>query len=192
MGKIVKNLTNFQRVTVIYEICLAMNEVHKSGKIHRDLKPDNIFIDNQMHVKLGDFGISCLIDINTQVTYSKTSGVGTLFFMAPEMLNKYNHYTNKVDVYSFGVVLYYILTNGEMPLLSIADIVSGKKVSFPNCINKISAYLIDWCMSNKAKERPSFDDIIKYINNQRFDLIDGVIIDIDQIKQFLSHYSNRY
>lgn len=47
-------------------------------------------------------------------------------------------------------------------------------------------------MSNKAKERPSFDDIIKYINNQRFDLIDGVIIDIDQIKQFLSHYSNRY
>ena len=183
LHEIVKDLTDVERVTIIYEICLAMNEVHKSKMIHRDLKPENILLDENKHVKLNDFGISCLINVETQMK-TMTYGVGTFNFMAPEMLNQDKHYINKVDVYSFGVVVFFILTNGNLPSCTISDIVNGKKVSIPNYINKVSAYLIDWCLSFKAIERPSFSQIITYINNQQFNLIDGV--NISEIKQFLS------
>lgn len=181
--KIVKYLKDVERVTIIYEICLAMNEIHKSNMIHRDLKPQNILLDEKKHVKINDFGISRLISVETQMN-TMTSGVGTFIFMSPEMLNQDKHYTNKVDVYSFGVVVFFILINGDFPSHKICDAANGNKVPIPNCINKVSAYLIDWCMSFKANERPSFSQIITFINNQQFNLIDGV--DIKEIKQFLS------
>lgn len=181
---LVKKLNEIERITIIFEISLAMNKVHESHVIHRDLKPENILLDDQKHVKLSDFGISCLIDPEKQ-TRSQTGGVGTLLFMAPELLRNSKKYSQKVDVYSFGVVVFYILTNGGYPDISIVDAGSGKKAEIPDCVNKVSRDLISSCWSSEEDDRPSFAQIIELIKRNNFMLIDGIERKIPQIKNFL-------
>ena len=74
-------------------------------------------------VRISDFGISKLMTAEEQ---SMTGGVGTQKFMAPEILNE-EEYNEKVDVYSFGVVLFFILSHGEMPKITIIQVGNGRK-----------------------------------------------------------------
>jgi serine/threonine protein kinase len=93
--------------------------VHKMGVIHRDIKPANLLMDNNMTIKLGDFGVSAVKinenDESTQYTtanynFSKASDelqyhgtvVGTRPYMAKELMEE-NDYDQKVDVYAMGV-----------------------------------------------------------------------------------------
>ena len=185
LNDVVSKMEPFQRVCAIYEISSAMESVHAASLIHRDLKPENILIDEEGHVRLSDFGVSCFDDIESQ-NQSKTTGIGTLKFMAPELLNENKHYNNKVDVYSFGVVIYFILTGGKMPKISFAEQVTGKKALIPSSINKISKDLINRCWSCSPDDRPSFKEIVEFIKKNKFKLVDDVENDIDHIKKFLS------
>lgn len=184
LKKNVKFLTDVEKITVIFEICLGMKKVHEIGLIHRDLKPENILLDESNHAKLSDFGISCLIDVETQ-SQSRTEGVGTLLFMAPELLNGSTHYGQKVDIYSFGFVMFFILTGGIYPDISIGSVVIGKKAEIPNCINKVSRNLIYNCWETDPDQRPSFLEIIDYIKKNKFNLIDGIKKDTTKINDFL-------
>lgn len=181
----IEELNVIQKVCAIFEICLGMEAVHAANLIHRDLKPENILIDEDGHIRISDFGVSCLVDLESQ-TQSKTTGVGTLKFMAPELLNENEHYDNKVDVYSFGVVAFFILTGGKMPKISFAEQVTGKKAQIPKEVNEFAKKLINSCWSALPEERPSFTQIIEMIKSNNFKLIDGVEKNVKQIKQFLS------
>lgn len=185
LNDVVSELSDIERVTTIFELSLAMKEVHASNIIHRDLKPENILLDEMKHVKVSDFGISCVVDVSAQ-TQSKTTGLGTLKFMAPELLNESSHYDEKVDVYSFGVVVFFILTGGNYPKISIIDVGIGKKAVIPNYINKFSRELINSCWSTDPSERPSFANIIDQIKNNKFKMIDGVEKNLTEILEFLS------
>lgn len=88
-----------------------------------------------------------------------TGGVGTLFFMAPEILNNNPNYTEKVDAYSFAVLTYFILSQGKMPKTSIAQICLGKKSNLPESFTGFAKEMIDACWNFDPKERPSFDQI---------------------------------
>lgn len=185
LNKIIKDMSSIQKVCAIYEISSAMEAVHKNYLIHRDLKPENILIDEEGHVRLSDFGISCVVD-KDNVNQSKTTGVGSIKFMAPELLNEETHYDNKVDVYSFGIVLFFILTGGEMPDIKLCDQTIGKKAEIPNCVNRVSKDLIKRCWQKDADDRPSFVEIVEFIQANNFNLIDGIENQIPQIKEFLS------
>jgi serine/threonine protein kinase len=77
--------------------------------IHRDIKPQNIFISKDGDFKLGDFGIA--------KTAEKTSGgtkIGTYNYMAPEVYNN-QPYGHGADLYSLGLVLYWLLNNRRLP-----------------------------------------------------------------------------
>lgn len=173
---VVKKLTDINRVTIIYELCIAMREAHSKKVIHSNWKPENILIDEDYHVKLSDFGIPRLSEIN-----------GLAFkFMSPEVLNESEKITEKADVYSFGVVLFYILTNGTIPKISIGEISTGKKAPIPVSVNDFSRELINKCWSLNPEERPSFSEIVEMIEKNKFNLIDDIDKKIDKIKQFLS------
>ena len=93
---------------IIIQICLGLKEIHKNKLIHRDLTPDNIFIDENNNIKIGDFGISKIIGTNEYAN----SRIGKYKYFAPEFEigEKYN---NKIDIYSFGCVIYELFTQNE-------------------------------------------------------------------------------
>ena len=185
LNEAIKDMDDIKRVTTVFEICLAMSAVHEAHIIHRNLKPENILIDCEDHVKISDFGMSRLEDFEMCMS-SKTAGVGSLKFKAPEVLNESTSYNEKVDVYSFGVILYFILTRGSFPKINIIDIGLGKKAQIPKCVNELSRNLINQCWSTDPDDRPSFSELVEIIKENKFKLIDGVEKEITYIVQFLS------
>jgi len=93
-------------------ICRALELCARKNVIHRDIKPDNIFISQYGDYKLGDFGIARQIER----TMSGMSKKGTYNFMAPEVFQGVE-YGATVDIYSLGIVLYRFLNQGKPPFL---------------------------------------------------------------------------
>lgn len=88
------------------EIFTAINEMHKTGWIHRDLKPDNILLDRDGHIKLADFG-SCIKMTDNKVISSST--VGTPDYISPDVLSSTGEtviYGPEVDYWTVGVILF--------------------------------------------------------------------------------------
>ena len=77
----------------------AFKELNKNNVMHRDLKPDNIFLSDGK-VKLGDFGFCKMLEVNMAQTM-----LGSPIYMAPEILRE-EIYTSKADIWSLGVVLF--------------------------------------------------------------------------------------
>lgn len=175
-----KKVTNADLVSFIFEICAAMKYVHKYKIIHRDLKMKNILITSKKHVKICDFGISRSMELTTYT--SRTIGIGTLPFMAPELFNQKGKYNEKVDVYAFGVVMYFILTKGEMP--DFTGIGEYGNLRLPKSINKLSQSIIKKCWSKSPSERPSFKEIKNQIIENEFSLINGIE---DEVQSILDH-----
>ena len=108
-------------VTVIAQICAALDEAHRLGIVHRDIKPENI-IANQTptgwHVKVLDFGIAKLYnEANSNLTLDG-SAMGTPQYMSPEQCMG-EQLDGRSDIYSVGIVLYEMLC-GTVPFKNAA------------------------------------------------------------------------
>ena len=115
------------------DLCQAISICQKRGIIHRDIKPDNIFISQNGDYKLGNFGFAG--------TLSRTSGSMPSFdtddYMAPEMLQQ-RGYDSTVDIYALGMVMYKLLNNNRMPFIDAeSDHISAndKKQALENRLN---------------------------------------------------------
>ena len=94
------------------DICTALEVCEQNYIVHRDIKPDNIFISRFGEYKLGDFGIARKLE----ATQANLSRKGTLNYMAPEVY-KSEAYGSNVDIYSLGLVLYTLLNNNRIAFL---------------------------------------------------------------------------
>ena len=95
------------------DICNALVLCKKHEIVHRDIKPQNIFVSSNGDYKLGDFGIA--------KTVEKTMGgtkIGTYKYMAPEVYNN-QPYGSAADIYSLGLVLYWLLNERRMPFMPL-------------------------------------------------------------------------
>jgi len=151
---------------IISDICLGIKEIHKNKLIHRDLKPDNLFIGSDLKIKIGDFGISK--QLNNYNEYAK-SQVGTIRYMAPEIING-EKYNNKVDIWSLGCIIYELCTlNLCFDDVSLKTLMNKIVESKYETINK-KIYgadlqnLIDLLLEKDRKKRPDIDIIIEKIN----------------------------
>jgi serine/threonine protein kinase len=108
-----KKLTTKQRLELMIQVCDAVQHGHQKGVIHRDLKPGNILVDGEGHVKVIDFGVARSTDSDIAVTTMQTDVgqlIGTLQYMSPEQCQADPLGLDvRSDVYSLGVVLYEIL-----------------------------------------------------------------------------------
>jgi serine/threonine protein kinase len=101
-----------QAVTVIHQACLGLAEAHAMGVVHRDVKPENIFIERGGRVKMLDFGLARSWDGRPVVGIDATEAhlvVGTPHYSQPEQL-KTRVLTPASDVYSLATILYELLS----------------------------------------------------------------------------------
>ncbi|GAV85556.1 Pkinase domain-containing protein/GUB_WAK_bind domain-containing protein/WAK_assoc domain-containing protein [Cephalotus follicularis] len=98
------------RLSIAIETANALAYLHASDVIHRDVKTNNILLDNNFRVKVADFGLSRLFP--TDVTHVSTAPQGTPGYVDPEYYQCYK-LTDKSDVYSFGVVLVELISSKE-------------------------------------------------------------------------------
>ncbi|XP_066495264.1 ankyrin repeat and protein kinase domain-containing protein 1 [Tiliqua scincoides] len=159
---------------IIHETSLAMNFLHslKPPLLHLDLKPGNILMDANMHVKISDFGLSKWMDQSSRMQYIERSALrGTLSYIPPEMLlQSTSPPGTRFDVYSFGIVIWEILTQkkpyaGANMMGIIISVAAGKRPSLEpacedwpgDCHQMVD--LMKRCWDQKPQKRPSFADV---------------------------------
>ena len=108
-----KTITDEQVIKIGMDICSALAFCESRNLLHRDIKPQNIFVAPDGTYKLGDFGIAKTAERTTSGT--KT---GTYKYMAPEVYNN-QPYGGKADIYSLGLVLYWLLNERRTPFLPL-------------------------------------------------------------------------
>ena len=139
-----------------YEILQGLYYLHKNRVIHRDLKTLNIFLTENNHIKIGDFGVSKKLINNNIYAYTF---VGTPYYLSPEIcLNK--PYDEKSDVWSLGVVLYEMITlnkpfDSESQMGLFMKILKGKPAPINNTIkHSYSQKLINLIIENLLDKDP--------------------------------------
>ena len=105
-----------QALSIVMQICEALQYAHDHGVVHRDIKPENILLDSRGQLKIADFGLAKLgsdSDADAHLTGTRQV-LGTVQYMAPEQMVQSKTVDHRADIYSMGVVLYEMLT-GEIP-----------------------------------------------------------------------------
>ena len=108
-----KTPTEEQAAQLGIDICSAIEVLSKKNIVHRDIKPENVFINEYGNYKLGDFGTARVL---SEYSLSMTQGVGTPYYMAPEIYMS-TKYDSRADIYSLGIVLYRLLNKNRLPFL---------------------------------------------------------------------------
>ena len=97
-------LSEADALPIMYQLARGLEFISKEKVVHRDIKPDNIFVKKEGHhmiFKLGDFGFAVKKELNSEI-------VGTPIFMSPELFRE-ERYGPEVDVWAFGLMAHYIL-----------------------------------------------------------------------------------
>lgn len=169
------------------EILDGLTYIHEQGMIHRDLKPVNIFLDSQDHVKIGDFGLATDHPANVAAgkfeiedsgsgailkpdpTGNMTGMVGTALYVSPEVQgNTKATYNQKVDLFSLGIILFEMsyrpMTTGSERITVLSQL-RVEPIQFPD---DFASYqqgtqrkVVEWLLKHDPALRPSAQELQK-------------------------------
>ncbi|XP_078492589.1 serine/threonine-protein kinase PLK1 [Ciona intestinalis] len=143
------------------QIILGMQYLHSKKIIHRDLKLGNLFLTDDMEIKIGDLGLATQVDFDGE---RKKTLCGTPNYIAPEVLGKKGH-SYEVDIWSLGCIMYTLLI-GKPPFetTSLKETYSRIKKNeyrIPPSISPIARNLITKMLRNDPPSRPSVHNLLQ-------------------------------
>jgi len=157
------------KVGMACDVARGMLFLHLSEPpiLHLDLKSLNILVDKWARVKVADFGISRILESKLGID---TTGLGSLNWLAPEMLEGCEERTSKLDVFSFGMVMWEIISEqfpyaGKNELEVLFSIVENQRPEVPEHLDKEYASLMQKCWDQNPEERPDFEEILSVLEN---------------------------
>ena len=145
------------------QICMAIKFLHDKKILHRDLKTANIFLTSKNVVKLGDFGISTVLQ-NTMAC-AKTV-CGTPYYFSPEICQS-KPYNNKSDLWALGVLYYEILTlnrpfNGRSLKELLKKILLGQYEPIPNSVPQELRTICASLLQVNPAQRPGVNRLLEH------------------------------
>jgi eukaryotic-like serine/threonine-protein kinase len=132
-------------MNILEQVAASLAEAHANGIVHRDMKPENVFIetrDGKDHVKVLDFGIAKVVSDDRHIPALTAIGqtLGTLEFMSPEQLRG-QKLDGRSDIYALGMMAYEMLT-GSLPFASVKspiDVINFHLQQEPLAPSKLNA-----------------------------------------------------
>uniref|UniRef100_A0AAY5KKV3 eIF-2-alpha kinase GCN2 n=1 Tax=Esox lucius TaxID=8010 RepID=A0AAY5KKV3_ESOLU len=170
------------------EILDGLAYIHQQGMIHRDLKPVNIFLDSQDHVKIGDFGLATdhpanvaaagkldieesgsVLIMKPDPTGNMTGMVGTALYVSPEVQgNTKATYNQKVDLFSLGIILFemsYRPMTTASERISVLSQLRMEDIHFPEDFPEYESgtqrKVIGWLLNHDPALRPTAQELLK-------------------------------
>ncbi|XP_054017312.1 serine/threonine-protein kinase PLK1 [Dryobates pubescens] len=139
---------------------LGCQYLHSNRVIHRDLKLGNLFLSDDMEVKIGDFGLATKVEYDGE---RKKTLCGTPNYIAPEVLGKKGH-SFEVDIWSIGCIMYTLLV-GKPPfetscLKETYIRIKKNEYTIPQHINPVAANLIQKMLRSDPATRPTIDELL--------------------------------
>ncbi|XP_058722469.1 probable LRR receptor-like serine/threonine-protein kinase At1g07560 isoform X1 [Vicia villosa] len=128
------------RLNIAIETAKALVYLHDSGIIHRDIKGSNILLDENLTVKVADFGLSRFLP--DYVTHVSTLPVGTRAYIDPDYFET-GRVSDKSDVYSFGVILFELISSKPASLMQGTENVTLAQFAMHKILNKNLQGLVD-------------------------------------------------
>jgi len=154
-----RRLTVSQTITIMDAVLSGLAAAHRSGLIHRDVKPENVLLAEDGRIKIGDFGLARASSANTATGQQL---LGTIAYLAPELVTR-GTADARSDIYALGILLYEMLAGeqpykGEQPM-QIAFQHATESVPRPSTKNPGVPEQLDelvlWATEKEPDERPS-------------------------------------
>ncbi|KAI8918913.1 kinase-like domain-containing protein [Entophlyctis helioformis] len=144
---------------IFRQVAEAIRYLHSKSVVHRDIKDENIVIDNNFHVKIIDFGSAAIEHPDPGFLFDRFQG--TIQYASPEILRGEKYRGRPSDIWAMGVLLYTILY-GEVPFASSEQ---AKNYNFkpprlpssPECMN-----LLNWMLQKHASKRPTSEQVLRH------------------------------
>jgi len=157
-------------LVILKGVCAGMAHLHEENVVHRDLAARNVLLDHNLVPKLGDFGMSRVLQTEKNQTKSDT---GPLKWMAPESI-KNREYSRKSDIWAFAVVITEILTRCTEPYPDLEPIQVATRVAYedlkppvPPGASPTVVRVLAACSERDPNFRPEFSDVCEWLNWER-------------------------
>uniref|UniRef100_A0AAY4A6F7 Serine/threonine-protein kinase PLK n=1 Tax=Denticeps clupeoides TaxID=299321 RepID=A0AAY4A6F7_9TELE len=144
------------------QIISGLKYLHNKGILHRDLKLGNFFVNENMELRLGDFGLAAKLETAEQ---RKKTICGTPNYLAPEVLNRQGHGTES-DVWSLGCVMFTLLCGNPpfetLDLKETYKCIKEVKYTIPPSLSPAAQKLISSVLQKNPSDRLTLDQILAH------------------------------
>ena len=190
-----KYLTEIEVQNYIFQLIQGLHYLHSCKIIHRDIKPNNLLLDDKLELKIADFGLSKKLSEGQKLKEQ----LGTQVYMAPEIWKLSEEgYSFEVDIWSLGITMYQLLT-GELPFKvknnNGKNIIKGE-FGFPESpsISKEAKNLIKQILVIEPRKRPSLNQIVyhDFFHKNKFpEFLNVSTLDIIPSQEEIKFYENK-